>query len=101
WLDASSAGIFEELVTLSSQLPLVVLVGSRHDRNRIRPEGDHVRVVTLAGLDEPQTGELASAVSGAAVEAADVRRLHERTGGNPLFIGETVRAIVDEGAITN
>ena len=29
WLDPSSAGIFEELVGLSSRLPLVVLVGSR------------------------------------------------------------------------
>lgn len=101
WLDASSAGIFEELVTLSAQLPLVVLVAARRDPNRVRPEGDHVRLVTLEGLDEPETGELASAVAGTPVEATDVHRLYARTAGNPLFIGETVRAIVDEGAITS
>ena len=56
---------------------------------------------TLEGLDEAETGELARAVAGATVDAADVRRLYARTGGNPLFIGETVRAIVDEGAITS
>jgi class 3 adenylate cyclase len=101
WLDPSSAGIFEELVGMSARLPLVVLVGSRPDPDRTRPAGDHVRSVGLEGLDEAETGELARSVAGATVEDADVRRLYARTGGNPLFIGETVRAIVDEGAITS
>jgi len=101
WLDPSSAGIFEELVGMSARLPLVVLVGSRPDPTRTRAVGDHVRSMTLEGLDEADTGELARSVAGATVEADDVRRLHARTGGNPLFIGETVRAIVDEGAITS
>ncbi len=101
WLDPSSAGIFEELVALSARLPLLVLVGSRKDAVRAKPAGDHVRTILLEGLDEDETGELAQAVAGATVDVADVRRLYARTGGNPLFIGETVRAIVDEGAITS
>lgn len=101
WLDPSSAGIFEALVEASARLPLLVLVGSRPDPARPPSlAGPHVQVVALTGLAEPETGELARAVSGASVRDADVRRLHARTGGNPLFIGETVRAIVDEGAIT-
>ena len=101
WLDPSSAGIFEELVGMSARLPLVVLVGSRPEGIPVRPTGDHVRSIVLSGLDETETGELARSVAGAAVDAADVHRLYARTGGNPLFIGETVRAIVDEGAITS
>ena len=101
WLDPSSAGIFEELVAMSARLPIVVLVGSRKDALRAKPTGRHVRTILLEGLDEAETGELARAVAGATVEDADVRRLYARTGGNPLFIGETVRAIVDEGAITS
>jgi class 3 adenylate cyclase len=101
WLDPSSAGIFEELVALTVRLPLVLLVGGRPDPNRVRPSGDHVRTIVLHGLDEEETGELARAVAGAPVEAEDVHRLFARTGGNPLFIGETVRAIVDEGALTS
>ena len=101
WLDPSSAGIFEELVGLSARLPLVVLVGSRPEGIPVRPTGDHVRSIVLSGLDEAETGELARSVAGAVVDAADVHRLFARTGGNPLFIGETVRAIVDEGAITS
>ncbi|HET7702586.1 MAG TPA: adenylate/guanylate cyclase domain-containing protein [Candidatus Limnocylindrales bacterium] len=100
WLDPSSAGVFEALVEASARLPLLVLVGSRPDPARPALRGSQTRTIHLTGLAEPETGELARAVSGASVHAADVRRLHARTGGNPLFIGETVRAIVDEGAIT-
>jgi class 3 adenylate cyclase len=101
WLDPSSAGIFEELVGIAERQPLVVLVATRP--GVIRHEwlaGERVRVIRLIGLDERETGELARVVAGATVAEADVHRLHERTGGNPLFIGETVRAIVDDGART-
>ena len=101
WLDPSSAGQIDELVALSARLPLVILIGSRPDPARTIVFGDEVRSITLEGLDETETGELARAVAGATVDAADVRRLYARTGGNPLFIGETVRAIVDGGAITS
>ncbi len=101
WLDPSSAGVFEELVAASERLALIVLVGIRGGLGRpIGLAKDRVRTIALAGLGEAETGELARAVAGAAVAPADIQRLHLRTGGNPLFIGETVRAIVDEGAIT-
>ena len=102
WLDDSSAGVFDELIGIAERLPLVVLVATRPEGVRADwLRGDRVRRITLLGLDERQTGELARAVAGAAVAEADARRLHARTGGNPLFIGETVRAIVDEGALTS
>jgi class 3 adenylate cyclase len=101
WLDPSSAGIFEELIGITRRKPLVVLVATRP--GVVRPEwreGERVLTIRLQGLDEHETGELAQVVAGAAVGQDDVHRLHERTGGNPLFIGETVRAIVEEGART-
>jgi class 3 adenylate cyclase len=102
WLDPSSAGVFDELVAIAGRRPLLLLIASRPVADRPAWLGSAwVRSISLAGLDEPQTGELARAVAGTAVADADVRRLHSRTGGNPLFIGETVRAIVDEGAITS
>ncbi len=102
WLDPSSAGIFGELVDVALRRPLLLLVGSRPTGPvHLALERAEVHRLTLGGLDESQTGELAEAVAGTSVDAADVRRLHLRTGGNPLFIGETVRASVDEGAITD
>jgi class 3 adenylate cyclase len=101
WLDRSSAGIFEELVHLSASLPLALLVGSRPGNRPVLLQPDGIRLLVLEGLDVTQTGELAGALAGINVGPDDVRDLHARTGGNPLFIGETVRAIVDDGAITS
>ena len=102
WLDPSSVGIFEALIAATERLPLVVLVGSRAGVRRPAALGaDGIRTIDLAGLGVAETGELARAVAGARVATEDVQRLHLRTGGNPLFIGETVRAIVDEGAVTS
>jgi len=101
WLDPSSAGIFDELVHIAFRRAVVVLVGSR-PAGQIHAALERPEVVRLAlsGLDERETGELAGALAGAAVASDDARRLHLRTGGNPLFISETIRAMVDEGAIT-
>ena len=102
WLDPSSADVFEEIVQLATRLPLLVLVGSRPDGTvgAWRDRADVIRI-GLEGLAEPETGELARAVAGLPIDALDVRRLHARTGGNPLFIGETVRAIVDDGTVAS
>jgi len=100
WLDPSSAGIFEELIGVALRRPLLVLVGSRPAVPAHVPlDRPEIRRFSLSGLDERQTGELAAALAGAAVAEEDARRLYLRTGGNPLFIGETVRAVIDDGAI--
>jgi predicted ATPase len=38
-------------------------------------------------------------IARAALDAGDARRIHERTQGNPLFIGETVRASIEDGSL--
>ena len=53
----------------------------------------------LAGLDAPDTAHLATLVARAAVDADGARSLHERTGGNPLFVSETVRAFLEDGTM--
>ena len=47
----------------------------------------------------PETAQLATHVARAALDADDARRIHERTAGNPLFIGETVRALLEDGTL--
>jgi adenylate cyclase len=99
WLDPSSLGVFEEIVRLTARLPILVLVGSRpQGSSAVWPDGTDLVRVRLEGLAEPETGELAGAVGGHSLDADEIRHLHTRTGGNPLFIGETVRATLDEGA---
>jgi hypothetical protein len=58
-----------------------------------------VRRLDLAGLAEPETAQLATLVARAALDAEGARRIHVRTGGNPLFVSETVRAFLEDGTL--
>jgi hypothetical protein len=78
---------------------MVILVSSRPAP--LPPWVDHpvVSRVDLGGLEPPETARLATLVARAALDADGARRIHERTDGNPLFIGETVRAYLDDGTL--
>ncbi len=54
-------------------------------------------VLRLAGLDDDETADLVTDLLGAPAPPSFVRALHDRTDGNPFFIEETVRAIIDVG----
>jgi class 3 adenylate cyclase len=99
WMDASSAPLFDRLVRTVADLPCVVLATSRPGRPAAWTALPHVEVVVLGGLDSRDTERLAAAVAGAELAEETVERLQERTGGNPLFVGETVRALVEDGAL--
>ncbi|WP_182376052.1 AAA family ATPase [Nocardioides sp. WS12] len=53
--------------------------------------------VPLQGLDAEAVGQLVAAETGGVLSDAAARLLHERTGGNPLFVGELARLAVDRG----
>lgn len=99
WLDPSSIGMVELLAAVTTRHPLVLLVGSRPGPLPSWAERDAVVRIDLAGLSEPQTARLATLVARAAVDAEGARRIHERTDGNPLFVGETVRAYLEDGTL--
>ena len=99
WMDPSSVGMVEVLVRRSGQLPLVVLVGTRPGALPSWADLDSTARIDLPGLGVPETAQLATQVAKAALGAGDARRLHDRTGGNPLFVSETVRALLDDGSL--
>jgi adenylate cyclase len=98
WLDPSSAGMIDELVGLTARLPLILLFGMRSYPGPTMQSIARLERIRIAGLDEAHTGELAAAMAGTSVDPADARRLHARTAGNPLFITETMRVVLDDGA---
>ncbi len=99
WLDRSSVGIVEMLVDRTAEHPLLVLAGARPGDLGVWGERTDVTRIHLAGLAEPETAHLATLVARAALDADDARSIHERTGGNPLFVGETVRAFLEDGTL--
>jgi adenylate cyclase len=99
WLDPSSIGMVDLLADATAHHPLVLLVGSRPGHLPGWAARPGVVRIDLRGLRAPETATLATHVARAALDADGARRIHERTGGNPLFIGETVRSYLEDGTL--
>jgi len=99
WLDPSSVILVELMIEAATDHPLVVLAGTRPTGIPSWVDRPGVQRIDLQGLAEPDTARLATHVARAAVEADGIRSIHERTAGNPLFVGETVRAFLEDGTL--
>jgi adenylate cyclase len=99
WIDTSSVGFLELLVRRAADRPLVVIATMRPGPPPSWGSLPHVERIDLSGLAAPETAQLATIVARAALGADDARQIHERTQGNPLFIGETVRASIEDGTL--
>lgn len=99
WLDSSSVAMVELLVLTAAHRPLVILATTRPGFVPSWAALEHVERIDLDGLAPAETAQLATMVARAALDAGDARRIHERTQGNPLFIGETVRASIEDGSL--
>ena len=99
WLDPSSVGLVEIVVDAQRTDPLSSLPATRPGRVPAWAASDDVTRIRLDGLAEPDTARLATLVARAAVDADGARNIHQRTGGNPLFVGETVRAFLEDGTL--
>ena len=99
WLDPSSVTLVDLLVEATADRPLVLLAGTRPKGYPGWVDRPDVQRIDLTGLAEPETARLATLVARAAFEADGIRSIHERTEGNPLFVGETVRAFLEDGTL--
>ena len=99
WMDASSAPLVDRLLRTVAELPMAVFVTSRPMPLPAWADGDHVETLTLSGLDAAGTERLAASIAGAELDDDAIVRLHDRTAGNPLFVGETVRALLEDDAL--
>ena len=100
WLDPSSAGLIDEIVRMTRSAPLMIVIGTRPGPSAAPASLEALEHIRLEGLDEGETRELAATVAGTEIHESDARRLHERTAGNPLFITETVRALLEDPSTT-
>jgi class 3 adenylate cyclase/ketosteroid isomerase-like protein len=105
WAEPLLLDLVEHLVQWGSGVPLLVLVGARPELRDARsslavPGGFVADVITLSGLDAGAATRLAANVLGAAdLPAALAARLLATSEGNPLFVGELVKMLVQEGVI--
>ena len=99
WADHSSLPILEVLVQTAASVPFVLLFGMRTGTLPGWLDRDEVDRIVLGGLDRDEVGALAAAVTGASLADEDTRLVHERTAGNPLFVNETIRAMLEDGRL--
>ena len=99
WLDPASVAMVDLVVERTAGHPVLILAATRPGPLPGWAMDDAVTRIRLDGLAEPETARLATLVARAAVDADGARNIHERTGGNPLFVGETVRAFLEDGTL--
>ncbi|HXK25279.1 MAG TPA: nuclear transport factor 2 family protein [Myxococcota bacterium] len=105
WAEPLLLDFVEHLVQWSPDVPLCVLAAARPELRDRRsslaaPGGAVADVVTLAGLDAGAATRLAANAIGAdELPAAIAGRVLAASEGNPLFVGELARMLVQDGAL--
>lgn len=84
-------GTFRD-IDISRQHPLSDTLGDLSRRS-------HYQRIELDGLNLIEASQYMAATSGCSVSSALVATVHERTEGNPLFMGEMTRYFQQEGVI--
>jgi class 3 adenylate cyclase/tetratricopeptide (TPR) repeat protein len=104
WTDEASAAALLYLVERLPGARLLVVVTHRPDRPvawpaRWQAQGHHVRIDLGALTLAPTRMLAASRMAARELPDALIAMIHERTGGNPFFVEELCRALVEEGAL--
>jgi ABC-type transport system substrate-binding protein/class 3 adenylate cyclase len=109
WADEPTLALVEELFPLCDQeaITLALLHRGEPDHaswdlvDRARRRFRHrFREIALAPLDADDCASLAATAAGAEFPAVVADLLAERSGGNPLFVEEVVRHLIERGALT-
>ncbi len=109
WSDAASIGMLRQLLPLTGEIPLVMLCAMREERSapawQIKTTADEefrhrYSELSLRPLSESESNELLNRLL-AIPELPDSLRenILEKSGGNPFFIEEVVRTLIDNGAV--
>jgi len=109
WADRSTLLLLQHLLHAPAQVPLCLLltyrgseVGDAHPLAATFAElhrNQRLARLALAGLAEVDVRKLLVAMTGRDVPPPVAAAVHERTEGNPFFITETVRSLLDAGTV--
>ena len=104
WAEPLMLDLVEHLAEWTRTSPVLLVVTGRPELRDIRPSlaqpGRVLDVISLEGLDGRATEALACGLLGTdRVPSELLARLPESTEGNPLFVREFVRMLVDDGVL--
>ena len=108
WADESTLDLLEELLPVTEEEAVCLVLLYRSEReHRSWDLGDHARrryphryhELELPVLDSEASRMLAGGAAGAELPAAVADELADRAGGNPFFLEEALRDLVERGAL--
>ena len=109
WADPASAELLQHLLELTEEVPILFLCASRPERQsagwRVRQtaETDFPHRYTEVALS-PLSGDDSDVLVSSLLTVSDLpetlrRTIMEKTDGNPFFVEEVVRTLIDSGAV--
>ena len=109
WCDAASAELLRQLLPLTGEIPLVLLFAMRGERNapawQIKSTADEeynhrYTELVLRPLSEAEGNELVNRLLNNPDLPNGLRgNILDKSGGNPFFIEEVVRTLIDNGIL--
>jgi class 3 adenylate cyclase/predicted ATPase len=109
WADASSLALTEQLLSMTDEAPVLIVLAARPERDHAAWQIKEVATrelphrtleISLGGLADAADRLLVEELVGAGTLPADLeQRLLDRGEGNPFYIEELVRSMIDAGAL--
>ena len=100
WVDSASHETLHRMVDVLAQHRLLVVVTTRSPQAADWQRRDAHRAIELRPLSQAPTSAMLHAVFGAdEVPIELTARVYQRTGGNPFFLEEIARSLVEAGTI--
>ncbi|MCA1586067.1 MAG: protein kinase, partial [Acidobacteria bacterium] len=100
WVDEASHDVIRQLADVCPSYPLMLVITYRPEVRVDWGPLRHIRATHLTSLGPVSSGQIIRAVLGADRVAEPLAaRLHEQSGGNPFFLEEVCRKLLEEGAV--
>lgn len=100
WIDGETQSVLDSLVDLVRDLPVLMLCTHRPEYENKWRGLTHVCTITLDPLSRNSALSLLDDLIGTDASVTDIKtRVAERAQGTPLFLEETVRTLVESGAL--
>ena len=98
WAESAFLDLVEYLAGWSRDAPILVCCLARTDLAELRPNWGGAATIQLAPLPREEWGTLLENLAGP-LEADAAEALGRATGGNPLFLEEMLRMLVEDGVL--
>jgi class 3 adenylate cyclase/tetratricopeptide (TPR) repeat protein len=101
WAEPTLLDLLEYVAGFSRGHPVLVLCMARPELRETRPEWDRAgTVITLSPLDPATSDDLIQNLIGSPRLPSEIRdRIVEAAEGNPLFVEEMLRTLIDDGVL--